>query len=653
MILEISPEHRSAAAQVDRFVQRFEPCYRQLAFYAALPLVLTPELVHYLRNHFLLEAQVPWVAEVDLLLSDLCNPVGYEQYAIEPRIRSYLLSEMEQEIGWGQMQQVARLLLSYVQQLAQANPEMLQYQELELQQWSAMVYLDDRRESVVQQIGAAYQALIDSGKVDAKKAGKLLLDLDRLTRITQDFAPYLRDYPELLKYADLLRRLLDERESVVPELLTEHFEVLPGVDLVVPSVLMPGDVVKVEDDFWQKADVEVVTIEYSDEPVLERYEFEVATLRMAENLLELQDVFKIANGAMKAHTREELSALEQEIVEGTWQGKGYAEIADKEGLSAGHVSKIGAALFRSLSQELRKTITKKNMVAVFSQLTGKPTKAGLEIVRVPGAAEQFVELLGAGDALSLSQGVELAMVRIPAGAFMMGSPAAELRRSSSESPQRIVTVPEFYLGKYPITQAQWRSVANLPKVERDLQLQPSRFSVDDLPVEQVSWYEAEEFCRRLSALTGRVYRLPSEAEWEYACRGRTTTPFHFGETISTDLANYDGNYVYGNGEKGVYRQKTTPVGNFNAANFLGLHDMHGNVFEWCLDHYHDDYESAPTDGSAWINSDADQNTAVTARGGCWYINPRYCRSAYRHYFNPDVQKDYIGFRVVCEAVRTP
>jgi formylglycine-generating enzyme required for sulfatase activity len=588
-----------------------------------------------------------------LLLSDLCNPVGYEQYAIEPRIRSYLLSEMEQEIGWGQMQQVARLLLSYVQQLAQANPEMLQYQELELQQWSAMVYLDDRRESVVQQIGAAYQALIDSGKVDAKKAGKLLLDLDRLTRITQDFAPYLRDYPELLKYADLLRRLLDERESVVPELLTEHFEVLPGVDLVVPSVLMPGDVVKVEDDFWQKADVEVVTIEYSDEPVLERYEFEVATLRMAENLLELQDVFKIANGAMKAHTQEELSALEQEIVEGTWQGKGYAEIADNEGLSAGHVSKIGSALFRSLSQELRKNITKKNMVAVFSQLAGKPTKAGLEIVRVPGAAEQFVELLGAGDALSLSQGVELAMVRIPAEGFMMGSPAAEPERLSRESPQRIVTVPEFYLGKYPVTQAQWRAVANLPKVEQELQLQPSRFSGDDLPVERVSWYEVEEFCRRLSVVTGRVYRLPSEAEWEYACRGRTTTPFHFGETISTDLANYNGNYVYGNGKKGVYREKTTPVGNFNAANFFGLHDMHGNVFEWCLDNYHDDYEGATTDGSAWINSDTDQNTSKMVRGGCWFNYPHDCRSACRNNVNPDYLNYFIGFRVVCEAARTP
>jgi formylglycine-generating enzyme required for sulfatase activity len=527
---------------------------------------------------------------------------------------------MEQEIGWGQMQQVARLLLSYVQQLAQANPEMLQYRELELQQWSAMVYLDDRRESVVQQIGAAYQALIDSGKVDAQKAGKLLLNLDRLTRITQDFAPYLRDYPELLKYANLLRRLLDERENVAPELLTEHFEVLPGVELIVPAVLMPGGAVEAEDDFWQKAEVEVVTIEHSDVFVLEPYEFEVATLRATEEVLELEDVLDIANGAMKARTGRELTVVLQEIIKGAWYKLSYVEIANQSSLPLDEVKKLAANLFRDLSKELRISISKSNITKAFSQLAGKSTKAGLEIVRVPGAAEQFVELLGIGDSRNLSQGVELAMVRIPAGAFMMGSPAEELERRSNEGLQRIVTVPEFYMGKYPVTQAQWQAVAKLPTVERELELKPSRFSGDDLPVEQVSWYEAEEFCRRLSALTDRVYRLPSEVEWEYACRGRTTTPFHFGETISSDLANYNGDYVYGDGEKGMYRGKTISVGSLNAANFFGLHDMHGNVFEWCLDHYHDDYEGAPTDGNAWINPDADRDAyRRMVRGGSWTL----------------------------------
>jgi formylglycine-generating enzyme required for sulfatase activity len=405
-----------------------------------------------------------------------------------------------------------------------------------------------------------------------------------------------------------------------------------------------------KNDFWQTSEVEVTTIEFSDEPVLEPYEFEVATLRMVEDVLELQDVFKIANEAMKAHARKELSALQQEIIEGAWQRKGYAEIADQEGLSTRHVSEVGATLFRSLSQELRKSITKKNMVAAFGQLTGKPTKAGLEIVRVPGEAEQFVELLGVDDALSLSQGVELAMVRIPVGAFMIGSPRGELHRENRESPNRTrTTVPEFYLGKYPVTQAQWRAVANLPMVNRYLQLEPSEFSGDNLPVEGVCWYEAEEFCHRLSVLTGRVYRLPSGAEWEYACRGKTETPFHFGETISSELANYDGRYVYGSGEKGIYRAHTTLVGSLNAANFFGIHDMHGNVYEWCQDYYDN---VSPTDGGKWINPDAQLNATRMVRGGCWDDYPKFCRSACYIILNANYHDHFIGFRVVCEVTRT-
>jgi formylglycine-generating enzyme required for sulfatase activity len=639
----IPKQHQSAAEQVDRFVQRFESSYRRLAFYAALPLVLTPELVHYLRSQFLLKDGVPWVAEVDLLLSDICNPVGYEQYAIEPRVRAYLLSGMEEEIGLEQMQAVARLLLSYVQQLARANPETLRHQELELQQWAAMVYLDDQRESVVQRLAAAYQACVESGKMNAESAGKLKLDLDRLTHITQELAPQLLAYPELLKYANLLRKLLDEQQ-VAPELLQQHFEVAPGIELTVPPVLIGG--VETEDGFWQWARFEVKTIKFSDELQLQPYKFEVTTLRFTEEVLEIEDVFRIANGAMQARTREKLNALQEEIIDGTWQQKSYAEIADREGLSVSHVSRAGAMLFRGLSEELGKSITKKNMVEVFGKIVGKSVRVGYEIVRVPGHAEKFAESLG--------NGVELEMVRIPAGDFMMGSPQQESERYDDESPQHLVTVPEFYFGKYPVTQAQWRVVADLPLVERELKREPSNFEGDDLPVEQVSWFEAIEFCRRLSVLTGREYRLPSEAEWEYACRAGTTTPFHFGEMISTDVANYNGDYVYGIGEKGIYREKTTPVGSFNAANNFGLHDMHGNVLEWVLDHYHSDYEGVPIDGSAFIDPNAERNAYRGLRGGSWNFNPQSCRSACRgfNYF-PDDLNNVIGFRVVCEAARTP
>jgi formylglycine-generating enzyme required for sulfatase activity len=164
-----------------------------------------------------------------------------------------------------------------------------------------------------------------------------------------------------------------------------------------------------------------------------------------------------------------------------------------------------------------------------------------------------------------------------------------------------------------------------------------------------------EFCLRLSIHTKRTYRLPSEAEWEYTCRAGTTTPFHFGETISTDLANYNGtdkNYgAYGRGVLGKYQGKTTPVGSFGVANDFGLYDMHGNVREWCLDHWHENYEGAPTDGSAWINPKAKEDDFRTLRGGSWIYNPRRCRSASRLRNSACVRHGYYGFRIVYSRAR--
>jgi formylglycine-generating enzyme required for sulfatase activity len=269
----------------------------------------------------------------------------------------------------------------------------------------------------------------------------------------------------------------------------------------------------------------------------------------------------------------------------------------------------------------------------------------LKLKRRSAQAYQLIESLG--------NNVQLEMVQIPAGEFMMGSPKDEIDRYSDESPQHRVTVPEFFIGKYPITQAQWRSIAQQPPVARELNPDPSSFKGDQLPVEKVSWYEAVEFCQRLSKWTGQVYRLPSEAEWEYACRAGTKTPFHFGNTISTEVANYNGNYTYGQGIKGTYREKTTVVGSFKVANAFGLYDMHGNVWEWCQDHYHDSYTGAPADGSEWIDSDAKEDAFRMLRGGGWILNPHYCRSACRHYYNyPDDHYNFIGFRVVSEAART-
>jgi formylglycine-generating enzyme required for sulfatase activity len=193
------------------------------------------------------------------------------------------------------------------------------------------------------------------------------------------------------------------------------------------------------------------------------------------------------------------------------------------------------------------------------------------------------------------------------------------------------------MGKYPITQEQYEAVMGN---------NPSDFKGKKRPVEQVSWDDANEFCQKLSQKTGKKYRLPSEAEWEYACRAGTTTPFHFGETITTDVANYNGNYTYASAPKGVYRQKTTDVGSFPANNF-GLYDLHGNVWEWCADIWHENYNGAPSDGSIWESGG--DNTQRLLRGGSWNSDPRRCRCENRVRYYPDLRDNDFGFRLVLSA----
>ena len=248
---------------------------------------------------------------------------------------------------------------------------------------------------------------------------------------------------------------------------------------------------------------------------------------------------------------------------------------------------------------------------------------------------------------SLNNEISLEMVLIPGGTFLMGAPKDEPESQVKERPQHEVTLKPFYMGRYTVTQAQWRIVANYPQIERELNPNPSVFKGDNHPVERVSWYDATEFCKRLSAKTRREYKLPSEAQWEYACRAGTVTPFHFGETITPELANYRGTSIYNESPQGEYREQTTKVGSF-PANVWGLHDMHGNVFEWCEDDWHENYEGAPNDGRAWL-LDAIENTYTPKilRGGSWNNNPRICRSAYPHLNNPGFVNYISGFRVVC------
>ena len=259
-----------------------------------------------------------------------------------------------------------------------------------------------------------------------------------------------------------------------------------------------------------------------------------------------------------------------------------------------------------------------------SQLLGLVRKP--KIKYIPKSGKYFTEDLG--------NGIFLEMVHILEGTFIMGSPENEEGYNKSQSPQHEVTVPAFFMGKYPITQKQWRIVAALPKININLEPEPSHFQGDNLPVEGVSWYDTQEFCARLSQKTNKAYRLPSEAEWEYACRGGTTTAFYFGKTISPELANYDSKY----------QGKTTEVGKF-PANPFGLHDMCGNVWEWCEDGWHEDYINAPGDGSVWLNN---SNNRRVLRGGSWFIPSENCRSSFRFYADAGFFGcNLFSFRVMC------
>ena len=255
------------------------------------------------------------------------------------------------------------------------------------------------------------------------------------------------------------------------------------------------------------------------------------------------------------------------------------------------------------------------------------------------------------------RGVGLEMVEIPGGRFAMGSNAAdadaayadakryndEVSRDTvtAEMPQHNVNVPGFYMGRYEITQRQWLAVmGSLPRIE-------AKYRGDDLPVVNVSWRDAEKFCERLSQITGRQYRLPSEAEWEYACRARTDTQYAFGPTINTQVSNFNGSAPFGEAARGTYRQSLTPVGQMNAANAFGLYDMHGNAWEWCADRWHESYNGAPTDGSAWEVTDEDNRPYRVIRGGSWDSIANSCRSAHRRKQGVTSSgTNKLGFRIV-------
>ncbi|MBT9314902.1 formylglycine-generating enzyme family protein [Leptothoe spongobia TAU-MAC 1115] len=466
--------------------------------------------------------------------------------------------------------------------------------------------------------------------------GELLsrAEMARLAQVTETLREQLADYKELIDYASLVSDVQRSNRQLAAERVEKTYVVAPGKFLRLPSVMQQelraknrirageSDVVGVteavafggpQSPVSKSSDVGEARVEL---PVFQTLKF--VTAQIVDVDAEPATPDDSSRPELKQETvtvaEVQLKAVEQLVSE--LEGPGLETFEFRTG--------------RLEKRERGNFLTR--------LLPGRQQSIEWVVTRQRRQGSQWVE--------RLTDELTLEMVALPGGTFQMGAPRGETDRQSYEGPQHQVTVPEFWLGKYAVTQAQWRFVVGLPQVNVEMPSDPSKFKGDNRPVEQVSWYEAEEFCARLSVYTGRKYRLPSEAEWEYACRARTKTPFHFGETLTTDIANYNGNATYGDGPKGQYRNNTTSVGHFEVANAFGLYDMHGNVWEWCADHWHKNYDKAPTDGRPWQTEDSEANRVL--RGGSWIFNPRDCRSASRDVSQPGDRDDVIGFRVSCE-----
>ena len=368
-------------------------------------------------------------------------------------------------------------------------------------------------------------------------------------------------------------------------------------------------------------------------PPLTAFEFETATVTPAAFDA---DAFKfnqactfLSDLLRQRRSPKQLGSSEWQILRAAWYGLRYAQLSHGSRKHEHDLRSEAYQLWKFLSDFLEVGVTKASFRRVITQQYQRAAQPAFQVVRQRRQAQQQIE--------TLTPQVELAMVYVPGGEFSMGSTAGY----AAERPQHRVQVAAFLMGKYPVTQAQWRAVAALPEISRRLEPSTSHFSGPQRPVETVTWFDAVEFCDRLSRLTGRIYRLPTEAEWEYACRSGTKTPFHFGETIVPELANYD-----------QPEAQTSNVGSF-PANGFGLYDMHGNVCEWCLDEWHRSYDRAPTDGSAWTAPASSSNRNRVLRGGSWYYAQSYCRSAFRSGNPQDYRLYNVGFRVVGELSAPP
>ena len=588
-----------------------------------------PELFHAARKEGL---RILWVPLRPCLWKDIPEIEQY-QAAIPPARTLAQMAEVEQEEAFVQIaQEIKRAFQEEAQRRAREKEERerqeaerqaeserqeaerLALEEQKLQRQEAERVARGREE---QERKAEEERLADEKEEHERR------EAERLLRQRQE-ADRAAHEQNLERYAREFRRAIGAQYPLDSKLADRLKQFQQQLEL------SDEDVTQIEKPMLESKKEECRLMQVEDQ-VRQRREVERANKESAKRLMEEQ--------VRQARDQKELQRQEEKPLARVLEYSKVLPLSRRQLLIAAATAVPVVALGVIAGKQGQKQ-AKQTEPRVFATTTGWLVRQGNRWEK----KTRPIEAQGYGE--ELAPGVLMALLKIPGGRFLMGSPADELQRSDDEGPQHEVSLRAFFLGQTPITQAQWKVVAGWGKVERDLDPDPSRFKGSDRPVEKVSWHEAVEFCRRLSARTGRTYTLPSEAQWEYACRAGTTTPFAFGETISPELANYNGNYAYGDGPKGDYRQQTTPVGSF-PANAWGLNDMHGNVWEWCLDAWHGSNAGAPIDGSPWLDPKPGEGAERLLRGGSWYNNPRYCRSACRDRGDPDGRDSDLGFRVCC------
>jgi sulfatase modifying factor 1 len=651
-IKELAIDDAVARQNVAWFADRYGAqagAYRLLACYAAMPLVLTPELLNYLHNRFLANAGLPWVAEVDLLLSELVHPVGEELYAMPPATRAYLLEELRRRVGDAELANVARVLLHYTRRLARTNPA-LDDEELRAQQWAAMVYLDELRPTAVREVAETFRALAEqltarpaSAPIDMQRA-----EFARLAHITQMLEPQIQAYPELVEYAAMVSRLLAGEEIGAAAVSVQVEE----VTLRVPTQLRPLPLSTTTHAF---VDVDVRVALAPDG----LYTIDISVLGETSTCSQTPDLrpFQPLMERWRQGGSDALSVLEGQ----TLGRQLYDFLFARDELALFPRTKAGAVGLYGARTRLCLQLGPPELAALPWELLYDGSDflgqaVDMALLRTLSLHKAASPQLSAPLRLLAVTPITFDWVEIPAGPFLLGSDKKKDDQAfDDELPQQSVTLPAYRIARTPVTVAQFAAFVQATGYQTDAEKRGSAYvwtgsKYDDVkganwqhprgpksdvrqkqdhPVTCVTWQDAVAFCVWASEVTGTTIRLPSEAEWEKAARGTDGRIYPWGNDKPTkEHCNF--NMDVGD---------TTPVGRYpKGASPYGLLDVAGNVWEWTNSLWIA-YPYDPADG----REDSYSEGSRTVRGGSVYLIARNVRCACRD--SNVIPDDDVGLRV--------